>query len=398
MARRWAWAYVDLHRDDARRRHLKLRPRPQSLGAAVAGYLDHLERTAGSWRTPRNVRSALELHFVPVLGANQPWDTIDTARLQRLFDALADRGYARGTLETYRLSVSGLLTHLGAVPNPAAGVVLPESAKEDVYTWSVDDLVALRETADRVDADPTAARRDVRVLRRQWWEGGAWTAAGYPGQPPVAPKHAPLPSLRLALELGLGCGARLGELAVVGWPALRERDRTVRITHQLGRRRGELEPPKGDEPRTALVLPDWWQHHARAARGPVLGLPVSSSTIARMQHWLQLLYDLAGVNAPGRAWHTLRHTYARDFLELGGRLEELQKSLGHAKITTTETRYGHFHEDRAAALARLRIYGEIDERITARSAPARRARSGGLELVPGALGATSGSRSGTDPT
>jgi hypothetical protein len=38
-------------------------------------------------------------------------------------------------------------------------------------------------------------------------------------------------------------------------------------------------------------------------------------------------------------------------------LEELQKSLGHASIQTTEDYYGHFSDDAAATLARLRIYG-----------------------------------------
>lgn len=50
-------------------------------------------------------------------------------------------------------------------------------------------------------------------------------------------------------------------------------------------------------------------------------------------------------------------TYARRFVEAGGRLEELQHSLGHSSIRTTETCYGHFTDDTAASMARLRIYG-----------------------------------------
>ena len=69
------------------------------------------------------------------------------------------------------------------------------------------------------------------------------------------------------------------------------------------------------------------------------------------------MYDLAEVNAEGQAWHALRHTYARRFVEAGGRLEELQHSLGHSSIRTTETCYGHFTDDTAASMARLRIYG-----------------------------------------
>ena len=58
-----------------------------------------------------------------------------------------------------------------------------------------------------------------------------------------------------------------------------------------------------------------------------------------------------------------RQTYARRFIELGGRFEELQKSLGHKSITTTEQTYGHFHEDIAASLARGRIYRDEGLRV-----------------------------------
>jgi integrase len=40
-----------------------------------------------------------------------------------------------------------------------------------------------------------------------------------------------------------------------------------------------------------------------------------------------------------------------------GELEELQKSLGHTSILTTERAYGHLGDDAAATLARQRIYG-----------------------------------------
>jgi integrase len=68
------------------------------------------------------------------------------------------------------------------------------------------------------------------------------------------------------------------------------------------------------------------------------------------------ILDLAGLNEDGVGYHSFRHTYARIFIESGGRFEELQKSLRHSSIVTTETLYGHFHEDVAAKLAGDRIY------------------------------------------
>jgi len=71
--------------------------------------------------------------------------------------------------------------------------------------------------------------------------------------------------------------------------------------------------------------------------------------------WINALHDLDGLNAVGQAWHVLRHTYSRIFLESGGRLEELQKSLGHSAIQTTESYNGHFSEDSAVKPARQHI-------------------------------------------
>ncbi|MEO8561569.1 MAG: tyrosine-type recombinase/integrase [bacterium] len=63
----------------------------------------------------------------------------------------------------------------------------------------------------------------------------------------------------------------------------------------------------------------------------------------------------AEVNAEGRPWHTLRHTYARRFVEAGARLEEFQHSLGHSSIRTTSACDGHFTDACAASTVRLRI-------------------------------------------
>jgi site-specific recombinase XerD len=75
------------------------------------------------------------------------------------------------------------------------------------------------------------------------------------------------------------------------------------------------------------------------------------------QRWARYLYSVAGLMTPGRGHHTLRHSYARLFLESGGSLDQLQWSLGHRSIQTTEHVYGHLTHDKAATLARQAIYG-----------------------------------------
>ena len=74
------------------------------------------------------------------------------------------------------------------------------------------------------------------------------------------------------------------------------------------------------------------------------------------ERWAHVFYEHAGIKEDGNGWHVWRHTYARLFLERGGTMEELQRSLGHASIKTTQDTYGHFSTDKAAALARGRIY------------------------------------------
>ncbi|MCA1788647.1 MAG: tyrosine-type recombinase/integrase [Thioalkalivibrio sp.] len=64
----------------------------------------------------------------------------------------------------------------------------------------------------------------------------------------------------------------------------------------------------------------------------------------------------AGQYRPRLGWHTFRHTYARDYLLLGGELGQLQKALGHGSIQTTQKYYDHFTPDDAQNAAHRKIY------------------------------------------
>ena len=55
-------------------------------------------------------------------------------------------------------------------------------------------------------------------------------------------------------------------------------------------------------------------------------------------------------------------------LEMGARLEELKRLLGHASIRTTEASYGWLTAQSATTLARARIYGEEIRLIKGRKA------------------------------
>ncbi|HKO16250.1 MAG TPA: tyrosine-type recombinase/integrase, partial [Gemmatimonadaceae bacterium] len=356
VAERWKWKYIDVLGDDARRAQIGLRPRAQPLGATVARFLAERELTA-AFCTRRGDSTVLETHLIGAWGAAHDAEGIDRAALQTLFSALAAAGYAPGTLQKYLVTVGAFFTWLGRVDadNPARGVVLPAIATTDVRTFTLDELEDLRAAADDFDAG--------RVVLQ-------------------GSRRTPFP-MRRAVELGLGMGGRQAELFALEWPAFREASCTVRLTVQLARDGRALAPLKGKRARTTLVLPSWWAHHERRGRGRILGLEqLDGPRVLHLAYrWINYLYDHAGLNAQGQAWHVLRHTYARIFVEAGGRLEELQKSLGHTSILTTEQAYGHLSEDAAATLARQRIYGTSAPQTPNAPAAAGLARAGQLRRV-----------------
>ena len=332
IAQRWAIAYVDLANDDKRRAQLGKAPRYPQLSDAVDSYLDQRERSKAV-RTWMGNRAALTTQFVPFVGGDVPLDAIDTALVQRWADRLMTQGYALTTVRFYLKVVRSLCRSAsGGRLDPTHGVALPEPGERDVHAWSDDEIDRLRKAAEALDVD-----RPARI-------GPAWGI---------------LASYRRLLELGLSTGLRRSELAALDWSAFRESDRTVRVAQQVSASGHSLTTLKGRTNRTALVLPEWWSYHRPKATGRVLlrpGITASGSKV--LDAWMSAILDKANLNGPGVSLHSLRHTYARTFIEKGGRLEELQKSLGHSSITITERYYAHFSEQSAATLARWRIYGE----------------------------------------
>jgi site-specific recombinase XerD len=332
VADRWKWQYVDLYRDDARRRTLGKRPRAHAFGDSVTRFLASRELTK-SGLTVRTDESTLRVHLLPYFGADRDIETIEAAEIQAYFDRLVREKYRPSTIQRMLHTFGAFFAWAGVADhqNPARQVTIPEVVTDDPRPFTDDELALLRDKAD-------------------WMDGQAREWAGQ--------RTRPLP-IRRSLELGLGTGGRQAELLALDWSAFRERDRTVRFTVQIDRLGAGLVHLKGKLARTTLVLPSWWAHHDRAARGRVLDLGRTDGAMLNPAgKWMRRLYERAGIADIHQTWHALRHTYARLFIEQGGRLEELQKSLGHTSIVTTEQEYGHLAENTAAAMAARRIYGE----------------------------------------
>jgi len=253
---------------------------------------------------------------------------------------MLERGYEPSTLETYirswrlffewcHFGVCGLVLRetvsrrkLAEFYDPTEGLRLPDPGKVDVVTLSDAEIPQLLAAARKVDLQQIGN----------------------------------FPSAVRACGIGLFMGLRQGEIFALDGPAIDAAAKTVRIQFQVQKDRSELVPTKGKNARTALVLQEWWDmHEARlgllVGRG---GRPVGTRT---QRNLITRVLDTAGLNDVGLGWHLLRHTYSRLFMERGGSFEQLQRSLGHADVRTTQTRYGHFQADVAARLARERIYG-----------------------------------------
>lgn len=316
-AARWAWAYLDLVRGEHRTRVLKL-PKERRLGDAVRIYLEHRFATweKATWGADRTALN----HLLGAIAAHRSVHSIETPELQDILDALARAEYQPSTIFTYRKSWQTFFRWVGP-HDPTRETIIRNLDRDDVRTFEPDELVRLRTAADRVAA-----------MRAE-------------------------PSARLAVELALTMGLRQGEIFALRWEALDPATRSVRIRWQIPKDSTIPKGLKGKRARTALVLPEWWAWMKPAASGFICGKagkPVGTRT---QRDLITRVLDTAGLNETGMGWHVLRHTYARQFVERGGRFEELQKSLGHRSITTTERRYGHFHEDVAVRLAGERIYG-----------------------------------------
>lgn len=339
VAGRWVLRYLDAFREEDRRRQLKIGPVPKRLGAAANAWLATRKRTQAlnTWQANR---TALR-HLREQLGEDLLTDRLSTPVLQEFFDALHE-DYMPNTLRAYREAISGFLRWLGQEgKNAALSVTLPKVVHEEVATWQLDELEVLRAAADELDQDP---------------------ALGV--APRVAGRVSPFRQFRLSLELALACGARRHELFALRWEQIRPAAKTVRITHQLGVESRSLVPLKGKNARTALVLPSWWEFHREGAKGFIFTDPAGGLVApTQLEKIRRRLLEHAELYRPGVGWHVDRHTYARDFVVEGGRYQELQRSLGHKSIVTTEQLYGHFGEDVAAELARRRIYREDPLRV-----------------------------------
>jgi integrase len=152
---------------------------------------------------------------------------------------------------------------------------------------------------------------------------------------------------RIAYMLGARAGLRRGEIVELRWADVDFDNSRIRVSRAYKRDehlRWIVGAPKNSRPRTVPIPPDLVDALAKIAGLPdelVAHMPNGE----RIEPW-RLVEAVSrdamsiGINRPGIASHTLRHTYCSHLAQNGCPAVVIQRLAGHASVRTTE-RYMH---------------------------------------------------------
>ena len=200
------------------------------------------------------------------------------------------------------------------------------------------------------------------------------------------------PTYRPLAELLISCGLRISEALGLVWDDIDLVTGTITVNRQAKGARGQTGHTKGRRARSVEAGPDLLrtladlkarqgEHESILQRRPVFTMPVRRSkagpgrwpsagppaaidrnTVTR--DWHKAALREAGLR--DMPLHALRHTAAATWLYCGQPLIYVQRALGHASITTTESFYGHLEQSLLKTVAR-------DTEVAVRSAGRRAA-------------------------
>jgi len=202
------------------------------------------------------------------------------------------------------------------------------------------------EASDNGALDPHIANviRAVKGIRREGTRAGNWLAKQQAQQLLNAPDINTLKGLRdrAILALLLGCGLRRTEAAGLTFDRIQQRDGRWVLIDIIGKRNKVRSVPMPAWTKAAI---DEYAAHAELREGNVFR-PVNKggrNTGERMTE--QAIYNLVIEYAQGLGFakvapHDLRRTFAKLAHKGGSGLDQIQLSLGHSSIQTTERYLG----------------------------------------------------------
>jgi site-specific recombinase XerD len=203
------------------------------------------------------------------------------------------------------------------------------------------------EAADNglLDATQAAAIKNVKGVRQQGKRTGNWLSVEQVQALINAPDCSTLKGRRdrAALAILLGCGLRRQETASLTWEHVQEREGRPVIVDLTGKRNKKRSVPM---PGWAKIALESWQSAANGiAEGNVFRAVNRYDQIVGSdltpQAIRNIVKEYAGVlGLKDIAPHDLRRTYAKLAYKGGAKLDQIQISLGHEQLSTTQIYLG----------------------------------------------------------
>ena len=304
-----------------------------------------------------------EEYSLPML---RPADTyiapVDADKVAALVDLVTDSVQSPHSKRAYRRAIRDFLSwyrETGQIGLSKAVVARYAAtlAAQGMGASSINQrLCALRSLAreaadnDVLSAQAAGGIERVKGIRQKGQRLGLWLSREQAQRLLDTPDTTTLSGLRdrAMLATMLGCGLRRSEVAALTFSHIQRRNGHWLIVDLVG---------KGQRMRS-IVMPDWckdavgaWATAADLVDGPVFRNVTKGDTLRQYTaagdgltpegvSWIVKRYA-ADLGMPALAAHDLRRSYAKLGRAGGAALEQIQLSLGHASLTTTERYLGH---------------------------------------------------------
>lgn len=202
------------------------------------------------------------------------------------------------------------------------------------------------EASDNCALDPQIANgiRSVKGVRQEGTRSGNWLGKQQAQQLLDAPDTNTLKGLRdrAILALLLGCGLRRAEAANLTFDRIQQRDGRWVLVDIVGKRNKVRSVPMPNWTKQAI---DEYAHTADLSEGMVFHSINKAASFHGKRMSEQAVYNLVVVYGDllgfrKLAPHDLRRTFAKLAHKGGSGLEQIQLSLGHGSIQTTERYLG----------------------------------------------------------
>lgn len=210
------------------------------------------------------------------------------------------------------------------------------------------------EAADNgaLDAQLANGIKAVKGVRHEGTRTGNWLAKREAQRLLNAPDTSTLKGLRdrAILALLIGCGLRRSEVVQLTFDRVQQRDGRWVLVDLIGKRNKVRSVPM---PSWAKQAMDEYQSAANVAEGVVFCPINKGGRLTGAQMTEQAIYNLvtqyaASLGIQNLAPHDLRRTFAKLAHKGGSGLDQIQLSLGHSSIHTTE-RYLGIEQDLTTA-------------------------------------------------